>query len=172
MAKKTKDGKVDSVREKWLSRIGDEDKAHKSWRDRAKLADEAYCNYNTGIDDNQLAPDFPIFWYLSNLIIGKIYGSSPKPDIRKRHPSSPLGATSAAPTMDQQTSPTPGMLPQGPNPAAMAGGGQPGNPGPSMVPGNGAMQAPSQPTGAVQSSAMPPAQPGALPPMASGGPQL
>ena len=61
MAKKTKDGKVDSVREKWLSRIGDEDKAHKSWRDRAKLADEAYCNYNTGIDDNQLAPDFPIF---------------------------------------------------------------------------------------------------------------
>src|ERR1700753_1170544 len=156
MAKKTKDGKVDSGREKWLSCIGDEDKPYKSWRDRAKLADEAYCNYNTGIDDNQLAPDFPIFWYLSNLIIGKIYGSSPKPDIRKRHPSSPLGATQAAPAMDQQQ-PTsaPGMPPMGAG-MGQGNGGMGQGPNPMGIPAGqtqpqpGAMAGAGAPIGGMQ----------------------
>lgn len=157
MAKKTKDGKVDTKREKWLSKLSDEDKAHKVWRDRAKSADDAYCNYNSGTDDNQLAPDFPIFWYLSNLIIGKIYGSPPKPDIRKRHPSSPLGTTAAPVTPDAQAAPanaSPQGIPmvqggmQGGSPAPLGNPqslGPPPAPQPSPMASGGLPQQPGQP---------------------------
>lgn len=173
MAKKTKDGKVDTKREKWLSKLSDEDKAHKVWRDRAKSADDAYCNYNSGTDDNQLAPDFPIFWYLSNLIIGKIYGSPPKPDIRKRHPSSPLGTTTAPVTPDAQATQPPMAQPLpapmgAPAPPSNSVGNMPsiaGPPGlpaapPNVQPSNGMGQPPQ--VGAGMGLSMGP-QPGMFP---------
>lgn len=94
MAKKAKgDGKVDSTRQKWLDRIADEDKAHKIWRQRAKDADEAYLSYQ----ENETLPKFPVFYTTIQLIHGRIYGHPPKPDIRKRNPSSPYQSQAQQP---------------------------------------------------------------------------
>lgn len=98
------------LRDTWLNRLSDEDKAHATWRKRAADADKAYCDYK----EEEPGPLFPVFYTTINTIHGRIYGRPPKPDVRKRHPSSPL--QSSAP--QQQAG-----APQGaPPPAAQAGG--------------------------------------------------
>lgn len=118
MARKPATDKTDDLRDKWLARIADEDKAHKIWRQRAKDAEEAYLSYQ----ENDTLPKFPVFYTTVNLIHGRIYGHPPKPDIRKRHPSSPF----------QQIQPQSQLPPQPPqgaaNPAQPAPG-MPGQPG-------------------------------------------
>jgi hypothetical protein len=107
-------------RDKWLKRLSDEDKAHSGWRKRAKIADEAFCSYKP----DETGPLFPVFTTTVNTIHGRIYGQPPKPDVRKRHPSSPVPAQQPAmqaPGMQGQMPPQDPMQgpPQGmpPNPA-------------------------------------------------------
>lgn len=109
-------------RDKWLKRLSDEDKAHAGWRKRAKIADEAFCSYKP----DETGPLFPVFTTTVNTIHGRIYGQPPKPDVRKRHPSSPVPVQQPQQPqvgMPGQMPPNPAMQPQGmpqgmpPNPA-------------------------------------------------------
>ena len=70
---------ADKERQKWLERISDEDKAHKVWRDRAKSAENAYCRF----DETEASPTYPVYYSTVQLLLGKISGSPPKPDVRK-----------------------------------------------------------------------------------------
>lgn len=93
--------KKEERRDSWLSKLADEAKAHKTWRKRAKEADDAFCAY----DDKENGPLYPIFSQTVNIIHGRIYGQPPKPDVRKRHPSGPRDQA-----QPQQTGPVnPGM---------------------------------------------------------------
>lgn len=128
-------------RDKWLKRLSDEDKAHAGWRKRAKAADEAFCSYKP----DETGPLFPVFTTTVNTIHGRIYGQPPKPDVRKRHPSSPVQAQPQGmpmqPGMPQAGVP-PQMPPQGMPPAPQ------GMPPVQMPPPNPAM-------GAMVQAAMP-----------------
>jgi len=78
---------ADELRDKWLKRLADEDKAHQPFRKRAADAEKEALDYTEGAD----GPAFPIFKNTVDLIHGRIYGQPPKPDVRKRHPSSSQG---------------------------------------------------------------------------------
>jgi len=144
MAKKAKgDGKVDGKRDKWLARIADEDKAHKIFRQRAKDADEAYLSYQ----ENETLPKFPVYYTTIQLIHGKIYGHPPKPDIRKRNPSSPLSQSQqpaqAVPPQPPQSQMAPqagaaGGIQQGVQPGQT--GAVPGQPGAAIAPPSAILQ--------------------------------
>lgn len=133
-----------SLRDKWLRRLNDEDKAHAAFRKRARDADDAYCEYGTELDaDNKggAGPIFPLFPTTINLIHGRIYGRQPKPDVRKRHPSGPVQAPLVGmppPGMQPGQPPTPGMSPQSPQ---------------TMPPGQMPAAQPAQPTQPAPSDA-------------------
>ena len=138
---------ADKERQKWLERISDEDKAHKVWRDRAKSAENAYCRF----DETEASPTYPVYYSTVQLLLGKISGSPPKPDVRKRHPSSPQSAQA------NPAAPIPGQPPQG-----MQGAAPPAM-GPAQVPavpfGQSAPPQPGQPQqGIAPPQGMPPAQ--------------
>jgi hypothetical protein len=81
-------------RNKWLQKLSDEDKAHKPWRARAKAAEDEYCIYDKEDTKN---PPYALFATTISLIHGRIYGQPPRPDVRKRHPSSPQNQPAQAP---------------------------------------------------------------------------
>lgn len=128
-----------TTRDKWLKRLADEDKAHAVFRKRASDAETAYTDY----DDKAVGPLFPVFPTTINLIHGRIYGQPPKPDVRKRHPSSPES---------QQQLQTPVPQPALGAPGAMGGTGAPGGgaPGAGQPPmGGGPAIPPPQPVDAT-----------------------
>jgi hypothetical protein len=143
----------------WLKRLADEDKAHAVWRERAGAAQDQYCKY----DAQSAKPLFPVFNTTVKLIHGRIYGSPPKPDVRKRNPSGPQAAqmgTGTPPPLGGMAAPNGASAP----PQGMAGGigpsvppsGQPGGiaSGPQLAGGGaglGAMgQGQPQPMGGLQ----------------------
>jgi hypothetical protein len=134
------DGKKGSSRDTWLEKISDEDKAHKVWRDRAKSAEEAYCRF----DETEASPEFPVYYTTVQLLLGRISGSPPKPDVRKRHPSSPQASAQSQPNMAGLGAPQPvqaGTAVPGAPPQSPMGPPVAPNPGPGMgqsVPGMGA----------------------------------
>jgi len=101
------------LRDKWLKRLADEDKAHAAWRKRAKNADDAFCDYR----EEETGPLFPIFPTTINLIHGRIYGNPPKPDIRARYsassqaPQAPQAAPGGAVAQDPSQAGAPAQNP-------------------------------------------------------------
>ena len=67
--------------ERWCKRVAREIKAHKKWRDDAKIAVDAYRDER---DDN-LHILYPIWWTTVQITHAAIYSNSPKPDVRKRY---------------------------------------------------------------------------------------
>lgn len=78
----------------WLERIANEEKAHKTYRDRARDAQKAY-------DDKDSRDTYPIFWSTIELLLGAIYARTPLPDVRKRNHTNSPGADKVAMTIEQ-----------------------------------------------------------------------
>jgi hypothetical protein len=111
------------LRDKWLDKLANEDKAHQVWRKRAKQAEEAYCEYS----EEAAAPAFPVYYQTIQLIHGRIYGQPPKPDVRKRHPSSASPQAQANdPALGGMGAPNGAPPGQAPAPAMGQPPGQPG----------------------------------------------
>lgn len=107
-------------RDKWLQKLSDEDKAHKTWRSRAKAAEDEYCVYDKEDTKN---PPYALFATTINLIHGRIYGQPPRPDVRKRHPSSPQTQNAQQAVPQQATAGVQGLPPgANPNPNAQPPG--------------------------------------------------
>lgn len=68
---------------KWMRRIEREKKAHKSWREQAKVAEDAYREEDENTDKPRSL--FPIWWSTVQITHAAIFASSPKPDVRKRY---------------------------------------------------------------------------------------
>lgn len=67
----------------WLGRLGKEKKAHKRFRDRAKIAMDAAQTRQGDTDDKGKKGD-PIWWSNLKITIGAVFSRQPKPDVRRR----------------------------------------------------------------------------------------
>lgn len=142
MAARTKpdpdqDDELKEARDVWMPRLDSEDKAHKAFRELAKDADAEY--YAVGSPDDGLDKNkkirYPLFWSIVNVLLGRIFGQPPSPDVRKRNPDEP-GLQPLIP-------PQPQAFPSAD--AALAGlppGAQGGNAAPPMPAGPGQPPAP------------------------------
>lgn len=145
MARKVTKPKTDpfaDLRDKWVNRLDDEEKAHKQFRDFAERASKAYFATamnadNTNSDSNT---GYPLFWSIVNVLHGRIFAQPPTPDVRKRNPDEP-GVQPLVPS--QQAFPAADAILAGLPPGAQggnavpAGAAQPGQPPAGMVPGGG-----------------------------------
>lgn len=76
----------EALRDRWITRITKERKAHKKWRDQAEKAEAAYRDEaRDASDDTHKSNPFPIFWSTIQITHAAIFAKSPKPDVRKRY---------------------------------------------------------------------------------------
>lgn len=145
------DNELKEARDKWMPRLDAEDKAHKAFRELAKDADSEY--YAVGSPDDGLDKNkkirYPLFWSIVNVLLGRIFGQPPSPDVRKRNPDEP-GLQPLVPPQPQAYPAGDGAL------AGLPPGAQGGGPAPPMPAG------PGQPPAAMGA---PPGGPQAQPPV-------
>lgn len=131
---------MSALRDRWIKRLKQEEKAHGDFRKDAEMAQRAYYAETARETNNTFT--YPLFWSTVKVLHGRIYAQPPKPDVRKRYPdqsgTSDPSITGAMPPghppagIGQSQPPPPG----GPAPAqSMAGGPQgPGAPPPGPPP--------------------------------------
>lgn len=98
------------LRERWIKRLKQEERAHKAFRDEAKAAQEAYL-----ADKDQL---YPLFWSTVKVLHARIYAQPPKPDVRKRYQDDPGTKPATGGQYQDPVAALPGMGASGPQPGS------------------------------------------------------
>jgi hypothetical protein len=124
-----------SVRDKWIRRLKNEDKAHSEWRKQADTANAAYFSDLIGQRERaegRTNPNssYPLFWSTVKVAHGRIYSQPPKPDVRKRYQDDPGAKPVVADTGDNESAEIGAAAPAGAAPAQGAVGPQGGAPQP------------------------------------------
>jgi len=127
---------MSTLRDRWVKRLKQEEKAHAEFRTDAESAQRAYYAETARETNNTFT--YPLFWSTVKVLHGRIYAQPPKPDVRKRYP-------------DQSGTSDPSLTGSQPPSQPLGGGGQ----APAALPVPG-VQGPSAPTQGAQPPAPPP----------------
>jgi len=136
---------MSTLRDRWIKRLKQEEKAHADFRRDAESAQRAYYAETARETNNTFT--YPLFWSTVKVLHGRIYAQPPKPDVRKRYPDqSGTSDPSFVGAQPAQGQPAPlGQPPQGAGAPGMGGNGMPPSPVQGGMQGPGAPPQPPQP---------------------------